>query len=145
MRSRNPLFTVRRRNAFTLIELLLVLVILGVLAAVVVPKLAGRGEQARLTAAKADISSLEGALDQFETDAGRYPTADEGLGALVNPPSNVKAWNGPYVKQVPNDPWGHPYIYRYPGIHNTRGLDLASMGPDGQEGTQDDIDNWTQK
>jgi general secretion pathway protein G len=144
MRTRNPLFRTARA-AFTLIELLLVLVILGVLAAVVVPKLAGRGEQARQAAARTDITNLEGALDQFETDAGRYPTADEGLQALVNPPSNVKAWNGPYVKAVPNDPWGHAYNYRYPGVHNTRGLDLSSIGPDGQEGTQDDIDNWTQK
>ncbi len=140
----NRSFRVAIRRGFTLIELLLVLVILAVLAAVVIPKLAGRGEQARIAAAGQDVHGLEVALDQFEVDAGRYPTNDEGLRALVDPPANVKAWNGPYVKQVPHDPWGHEYLYRYPGTHNTRGFDLSTTGADGQEGTPDDQDNWTQ-
>src|SRR4051795_10133281 len=95
-RSRNVPARARRAAAagFTLIELLLVLVILSVLAAVVVPKFANRSEQARLTAAKTDISRLEGQIDQFEVDCGRYPTSEEGLGALVSPPANVQSWHG---------------------------------------------------
>src|SRR4051794_24123282 len=90
------------RNAgFTLIELLLVLVILAVLAAVVVPKFTGQSERARETRAQTDISTLEGQLERFEIDAGRYPTNDEGLDALLNRPGNVKDWNGPYIKQIP--------------------------------------------
>ena len=139
--------TVRRRGAsrataFTLIELLLVLVILAVLAAVVVPKFTGRAEQARIAAAHTGLTALETALDTFEVDAGRYPSTDEGLNALLNPPSGVKTWNGPYVKKQPVDPWGNAYVYRYPGQYNARGFDLASSGPDGQEGGADDITNW---
>jgi general secretion pathway protein G len=132
------------RAGFTLIELLLVLVILAVLAAVVVPKFTGQSERARETRAQTDISTLEGQLERFEIDAGRYPTNDEGLDALINRPGNVKEWNGPYIKQVPKDPWNNPYVYRYPGTHHTTGFDLFSMGKDGREGN-DDIDNWTQK
>ena len=132
------------RNAFTLIELLLVMVIIGVLAAIVVPKFVSRGDDARIAAAKAEISGLTTALDTFEVDNGRYPTNDEGILALNNQPSNCPNWHGPYMgKAVVNDPWGHPYVYRCPGQHNARGFDLLSLGKDGQEGTQDDIDNWT--
>ena len=133
-----------KRTGFTLIELLLVMVILVVLAAVVVPKFTNRTEQARQTAAKTDVSTLDGAIDQFEVDTGRYPTNEEGLRALVEQPANVQNWHGPYIKKgVPEDPWHNAYVYRYPGTHNTTGFDLLSMGPDGREGT-DDIDNWSQ-
>ena len=137
----------RTRAGFTLIELLLVLVILAVLAAVVVPKFTGRSEQARIAAAKTDVKMLETALENFEVDNGRYPTTDEGLGALIQPPAVVKAWHGPYIKQsgLPKDPWGNPYVYRFPGQFNTSGYDLASFGPDGSEGGGDDLDNWTQQ
>jgi general secretion pathway protein G len=102
-----------KRTALTLIELLLVLVILAVLAAVVVPKFANRGQQARDAAAKTDISSLETAVDAFEVDCGRFPTSEEGLGALVTAPSGVQNWRGPYIKRdIPKDPWGQPYIYK---------------------------------
>ena len=132
------------RHAFTLIELLLVLVILGVLALVVVPKFAGRSEEARKTAARTDISMLEGQIDIFEQDCGRFPSNDEGLGALVAQPPNAPKWKGPYIKRgMPKDPWGNEYVYRYPGTHNVNSYDLYSLGPDGREGT-DDIDNWTQ-
>ena len=136
-----------RRSAFTLIELLLVLVILAVLAAVVVPKFTGRSEQARKAAAKTDISMLETALENFEVDSGRYPTTEEGLGVLIQPPAQVKAWHGPYIKQnyLPKDPWGNPYVYRFPGQNNVSSYDLASLGPDGSEGGGDDVDNWTQQ
>jgi general secretion pathway protein G len=132
------------RSGFTLIELLLVLVILAVLAAVVVPKFTGQSERARVTRAGTDIATIDSALDRFEVEGGRYPTNDEGLGALMTRPGNVKEWNGPYLKQLPKDPWGNDYQYRYPGTHNTNGADLFSFGPDGREGN-DDIDNWTQK
>ena len=137
-------FTSRRAaRAFTLVELLLVLVILAVLAAVVVPKFTKRSEQARITAAITDIANLGSQLDQFEVDTGRYPTSDEGLKALVEQPSNVKNWKGPYIKKMVNDPWGNPYIYKAPGTHNSSSYDLYSYGPDGQEGGGDDLDNWS--
>ena len=133
----------RRHAAFTLIELLLVLVILGVLALVVVPKFAGRSEEARKTAAQTDISMLEGQIDIFEQDCGRFPSNEEALGALVTQPPNAPKWKGPYIKRgVPKDPWGNPYVYRYPGTHNPNSYDLYSTGPDGREGN-DDIDNWS--
>ncbi len=129
-------------TAFTLIELLLVLVILAVLAAVVVPKFTSRSEQARTTAAKTDISSMETALDAFEVDCGRFPSTEESLRALVEQPANVQGWRGPYIKRgVPNDPWGNAYAYRFPGVNNANSYDLYSMGPDGREGA-DDITNW---
>ena len=133
----------RARSAFTLIELLLVMVILVILAAVVVPKFTGRSEQARNTAAKTDIAAIDGAIDQFEVDNGRYPSNEEGLSALFQAPSGLSNWHGPYLKRsaVPVDPWGNPYQYRSPGTHNTNGFDLFSMGPDGREGN-DDIVNW---
>ncbi|HOJ39120.1 MAG TPA: type II secretion system major pseudopilin GspG [bacterium] len=134
----------RQKLGFTLIELLLVLVILGTLAAIVVPKFTRRSEQARLTAARTDIANLEVALDTFEVDVGRYPTTEEGLQALVEAPPEVTGWKGPYIKRgVPRDPWGNPYHYKCPGDHNTNGYDLFSGGPDGKEGGGDDIDNWS--
>jgi len=135
----------KRRRGFTLIELLLVMVILTILAAVVVPKFTKRSEQARVTAALADISAIEVALDAFEVDTGRYPTTDEGLAALVQAPPLLSSWKGPYLKRskVPVDPWGNPYVYRCPGEHNTESYDLFSCGADGQEGGGDDIDNWS--
>lgn len=133
-------------RGFTLVELLLVLVILAVLAAVVVPKFTKRSEQARIAAATTDIANLGTALDTFEVDTGRCPTSDEGLKALMEPPGNAKDWKGPYLKRlVLNDPWGNPYVYRCPGQHNASGYDLYSFGPDGQEGGSDDIDNWSQR
>ena len=101
-----------------------------------------RSARARITAAKTDIASLEAALDAFEVDNGRYPTAEEGLGALMAKPANAKAWQGPYLKRMVNDPWGHAYVYSIPGKHNPNGFDLSSAGPDGQVGTDDDIGNW---
>ena len=133
-----------RRAGFTLIELLLVLVILAVLAAVVVPRFTGRSEQARIAAAKSDIAVIELQLDNFEIDAGRFPTTEEGLGALITPPQQVRDWKGPYFKKgMPIDPWGRPYVYRFPGQYNTTGVDVYSYGPDGNEGGGDDVGNWS--
>lgn len=132
------------QRGFTLIEVLLVMVILTVLAAVVVPKFTKRSEQARITAAHTDIANLEVALDAYEVDNGRYPSTSEGLKALVENPSDSKNWKGPYLKRgVPNDPWGNQYIYTQPGRHNTYGYDLLSVGGDKKEGGDDDIDNWS--
>ncbi len=133
-------------RGFTLIELLLVLVILAALAAIVVPKFTRRSEQARITAAHTDIANLEVALDAFEIDTGRYPSSSEGLGALVQQPSNVVDWRGPYIKRgIPKDPWGNLYVYKQPGQYNQYGYDIYSFGPDGQQGGVDDIDNWSEQ
>jgi general secretion pathway protein G len=133
-------------RAFTLIELLLVLVILATLAALVVPKFTKRSEQAKITGAGVDISNIDVALDAFEIDCGRYPSTEEGIRALLDQPQGLTGWRGPYLKRgVPKDTWGNPYIYRYPGQHNVNGYDLYSFGPDGQEGGGDDIDNWSQR
>ncbi len=132
-----------RRSGFTLVEMLLVLVILAVLAAIVIPKFSGRTQQAKETAAKSQINSIELALDAFEVDNGYYPTD---LNALVDPPNNATNWKGPYLKKgVPPDPWGNAYIYTNPGKNNPRGYDLMSMGLDGRIGGDDDITNWDGK
>jgi len=131
--------SVNSASAFTLIELLLVLVILAILAAVVVPKFTGRAEQAKVSAAKADVSSLKTALGTFETDNSRFPTTDEGLRALVEKPGDLPNWKHSYIDKIPPDPWGHDYIYRCPGSGN-KDFDLFSMGADGHEGGGDDIE-----
>lgn len=138
-------FKNRNRRAFTLVEMLLVLVILATLAAIVIPKMAGRSKQAQVTAAKSQIASIETALDAFEVDNGYYPKTG-GLDILVSAPGNSPNWKGPYLKKgVPSDPWGNPYAYDYPGKHNADGYDLMSAGPDGQIGTEDDVTNWDDK
>jgi general secretion pathway protein G len=137
----------RRRRGVTLIELLLVLVILAVLAVVVVPKFTGRSQQAKVTAAKTDVSNLQLAISAFEIDCSRYPTNEEGLQSLIRQPSGLEEWKGPYLEreqQLPKDPWGNPYQYRCPGNNNPNSYDLYSRGPDGQEGGDDDIGNWSQ-
>jgi general secretion pathway protein G len=134
----------KRYRGFTLIELLLVMVILVVLAAIVMPRFTGRSQQARVTAARTDISHIELALKMFETDNGRFPSSEEGLQALITQPAGAQNWHGPYLeKGVPVDPWSNPYVYAYPGTHNPNGFDLSSTGPDGREGT-DDVTNWQQ-
>ena len=131
------------RAGFTLIELLLVLVILAALAAIVVPKFTNRSEQARITAAKTDIANIEVALDAFEIDCSRFPSTEEGLRALISVPPGLVGWSGEYLKKgMPKDPWGNAYVYRFPGQHSASSYDLYSAGPDGQEGTADDITNW---
>jgi len=128
-------------NGFTLVELMLVVTIIGILAALVIPKIAGRSEQARVTAAHADIfGGIKTALDAYEVDNGSYPRS---LQDLLKQPSNARNWHGPYLDNLPIDPWGNPYVYYYPGKHNPTGYDLLSVGPDGKEGTDDDIVNWS--
>ena len=134
-------------SGFTLIELMLVLVILATLAAIVLPKFTGRSQQAKITSAKTQISQFEVALDAFEIDLGRYPTTAEGLRALVEKPtSDSDGWQQPYLKRdIPQDPWGNEYQYRYPGQYNENGYDLYSVGPDHKMGGDDDIKNWSDK
>ncbi len=137
---------IKHNNAFTLIELMLVVIIIGVLAAMVVPRLAGRSEQAREAAAQADIeANIATALDLYELDNGQYPTTEQGLNALIKKPTSSPLpdnWRGPYLKKEPLDPWGKHYTYRYPGEHNIEDYDLASWGKDGFEGGGDDVVNW---
>jgi general secretion pathway protein G len=136
-----------RVAAFTLIELLLVLVILGVLAALVVPKFTGTSKRAKIQAADAQINAnFKTALKMFETDCDRFPTTDEGLNALIVQPSNAKGWTHSYLDaaSVPNDPWGNPYVYRCPGTHGLD-YDLYSTGPDGTDSSGDEINNWKPK
>ena len=134
---------VRRKQAgFTLVEMLLVLVILGVLAAIVYPRVAGRGEQARVTAAQTQIGAFKTVLDLFEADNGYYPKGRNGLQDLLVKPRDATNWRGPYLDSIPKDPWGNDYIYECPGKHNPASYDLMSMGLDGRAGTEDDVTNW---
>lgn len=129
------------RKGFTLVELMLVVIIIGVLVAMVAPRLAGRSEQAKAAAAKADIeANLSSALDLYEIDNGVYP---ERLEDLMVKPSNAANWKGPYLKKKPLDPWGNPYVYKYPGTHGD--YDLASYGRTGSEGGSDEINNWDEE
>ncbi len=132
-------------RAFTLIELLLVITIISVLAAVIVPRFFGRSREARIVAARQMIVGTFGiAIDLFEQDTGRYPTTEEGLGALIENPQ-VTNWRGPYLKSVmiPPDPWGNSYRYSYPSelTASETLYDIISAGPDGISGNTDDVTN----
>ncbi|MFQ5804875.1 MAG: type II secretion system major pseudopilin GspG [Phycisphaerae bacterium] len=145
-RKRNK--TTLRRRAFTLLEVLMVVVIIGILAALVVPNFFGAQEGAKIDLTRALIESgVNGTLDMYRMHMGGYPDTDEGLAALVDPPDDeelAEKWRGPYVKDGSKikDAWGHDLIYESPGQYNEDWYDLSSMGPDGQEGTDDDITNW---
>ncbi|MBN2453425.1 MAG: type II secretion system major pseudopilin GspG [Candidatus Omnitrophica bacterium] len=135
-----------RRRGFTLIELMIVVVIIVALASMVVPRLSGRTEQAKKAVAKADIvSNISMGLKLYELDNGNFPTTEQGLNALVTIPTSAPVpnnWNGPYIENIPTDPWGNPYKYRSPGNYNKATYDLYSIGKDAQEETDDDIKNW---
>jgi general secretion pathway protein G len=129
-------------KGFTLIELMLVVIIIGALVAMVMPRLTGRGEQARVAAARADImSNIATALKLYELDNGEFPSSEDGLNALMTKPASATNWRGPYLEKKPIDPWGREYKYKCPGEHRTADYDLYSLGKDGQEGN-DDITNW---
>lgn len=131
----------RRQSGFTLVELLLVLTILAILAGIVLPKMTGSTERARVTAALTQISTFGTALGVYEVDNGSYPRGREGLQALMQKPHDAQNWHGPYMeKDIPPDPWGHPYVYECPGKHNPSGYDLFATGPDGTV-----YGNWTVK
>ena len=122
-----------RNKGFTLLELLVVIVIIGLLAGYVAPRYFGQVGKSEVQVAKAQIESLEKALDQYRLDTRNYPTAEQGLEALMAKPANANGWAGPYLKKaVPNDPWGRPYVYRTPGAKGD--FDLYSLGKDGKPG-----------
>jgi len=129
---------------FTLLELLVVMVIIGLLAGLVAPRYFAQVGKSQVKVAKAQIDSLEKALDQYRLDVGHYPSTEEGLQALVAAPSSEANWAGPYLRKgIPADPWGRPYVYTQPGTHGE--YDLLSYGKDGREGgTGEDADivNW---
>lgn len=129
-----------KRKAFTLIELMLVVIIIGALAAMVVPRLAGRVGKALIATAGADITGISVGLGMFELDNGRFPNTEEGLKALMTKPSWAAKWAGPYLTKKPIDPWENEFKYVYPGKHGPD-YDLYSLGPDGKE-SADDIGNW---
>ena len=133
------------QRGFTLIELMVVLVIIGVLGALIVPNVLDRADDARRTAARTDITNLMQALKLYRLDNQRYPTTEQGLGALVTRPSSGPQPNNwkPYVEKLPNDPWGNPYQYLNPGIKGE--VDVMSLGADGRpggEGNDADIGSW---
>ena len=135
------------QRGFTLIEIMVVVVILGILATFIVPKLLERPEQARRTKATVDIKALEGSLGLFKLDNGFFPTTEQGLQALVSKPTTgkipAKYPDGAYVKKIPLDPWGNAYVYLCPGVHDE--FDIISYGADGEaggEGKNADINSW---
>jgi len=143
-RNHGPYAVQLRQAGFTLLELLIVLVILGLLIGYVAPNYFKQEDKSKVKAARAQIKALEEALDQYRLDVGRYPSTEQGLSALTAQPQGESRWQGPYLKKaVPADPWGNPYQYRSPGEHGE--VDLYSFGKDGQPGGTDlaaDITNW---
>lgn len=133
-----------RQQGFSLIEIMVVVVIIGILAALIVPRLMDRPDQARVVAARQDIAALMQALKLFKLDNGRYPSAEQGLQALVKPPQSGGAMPvTPYLDRLPNDPWGHPYQYQIPGTHGD--IDVFSLGADSKPGGDAgnaDIGSW---
>ncbi len=136
------------RRAFTLLEVLMVVVIIGILAALVVPNLFETLEGAKIDTTKATVNSgFNGMLDLYKMHMGQYPTTDEGLAALIEEPDDeelVEKWRGPYLKEGTKmqDAWDNDFIYESPGQYNEKSYDLSSPGPNGQEGDDDDITNW---
>ena len=136
----------RARRGITLIEMLVVLTIIALFAALVAPKMLGQGDKARVVAARAQINSFMTALGAYKLDTGLYPNTEMGLTSLRNRPQNLPQWQGPYLPQdIPVDPWGRAYIYKYPGEHNADEPEIVCLGADGQpggEGIMADIVSW---
>lgn len=134
----------RHQSGFTLLEVMVVIVILGILSALVVPNLMGNRDIANRQKAISDITALDSMLDMYRLDNNRYPTTEQGLMALVTKPSTAPEprnyREGGYIKRLPQDPWGNDYQLVSPGVHGK--IDIYSYGPDGEEDTEDDIGNW---
>jgi general secretion pathway protein G len=145
MRPDNSRHAAPAARGFTLLELLVVMVIIGLLAGFVAPRYFAQVGKSQVKVARAQIDALDKALDQFRLDVGRYPTTEEGLQALVAQPNGEQNWAGPYLKKgVPADPWGRPYVYQLPGSHGGD-FDLMSYGKDGRaggSGEDADVTNW---
>lgn len=135
---------IRNKKGFTLIELLIVMIILGLLAALVAPRMFGKVGSSKQKAAKSQISLFETALDTYRLDVGEFPTTEQGLQALREKPGGAENWDGPYLpKQIPEDPWGNPYHYKCPGEHGD--YDIISYGADGRPGGEEedaDVVSW---
>ena len=135
-----------RMRGFSLIEIMIVVVILGILAATIIPQFMGTTTEAKVGAAKSNIAELESALERFNIHMDRHPTTEEGLKLLLQAPSGDESkWRGPYIKILRPDPWGNPFQYRRPGSHHPTSFDLWSRGADnaeGGEGDNADIGNW---
>jgi general secretion pathway protein G len=138
------MIAVRKHRGFTLLELLVVMVIIGLLAAYVGPKYFSQIGKSEVKTAKAQIVAFEKALEQYRIDTGRYPTTEQGLQALVTKPANMNKWDGPYLAKVlPQDPWGNGYVYVAPGEHGD--VDISSLGRDGRpggDGLDADVTSW---
>jgi general secretion pathway protein G len=135
----------RGEEGFTLVEMLVVITIIGLIMALVGPRVLNYLAESKVKAARIQVESFASSLDLFYLDNGRYPTTSEGLSALAQRPGSAEAWNGPYVRSgaIPNDPWGHAYVYRSPSEHGA--YEIISYGSDGQEGgtgTAADIESW---
>ncbi len=132
--------TNNRQKGFTLVEIMVVVVIIGILAATIIPQFIGTTQDAKVSAAKAQIAELESAVERFYIHMDRYPTTEEGLNVLVDPPSgdDARNWRGPYIKLLRNDPWGNPYQYLSPGTHHPSSFDIWSHF----KGDNSDIGNW---
>jgi len=146
---RTPRVPPRSRAGFTLLEILVVIIVLGLLAGLVAPRIIGRVSEARTATARTQIELLVVALDNYHLDNGSYPTTAQGLAALRTKPASEpvpRNWRGPYLrKEVPPDPWDRPYIYRSPGEQNPAGFDLLTYGRDGQPGGEHedaDVTSW---
>src|SRR5580658_4662068 len=137
----------RRRGqaGVTLIEMMVVVTIIALFAALVLPKMMNQADRAKVTKARADINGFSTALGSYKLDTGTFPTTEQGLQALREKPEAVENWQGPYVqKEIENDPWGHPYVYHFPGDHGDE-PDIISMGADGAvggDGINADIVSW---
>jgi general secretion pathway protein G len=136
-----------RKVKYTFIEIMVVVIIIAILAAVVMPKFAGRTEDARISAAQSQLSIFQTALSAYKLDTGVYPTTSQGINALMKKPTTPPVpvnWKGPYLesKKLPLDPWKNKYSYKCPGTHNPESFDLSSDGPSGVSGNKDSITNW---
>jgi general secretion pathway protein G len=135
-----------RQRAFTMIEIMVVVIVIAILAAIIMPQFLGTTDDAKVATAKANVAELANALQRFYLTMDRYPTTEEGLKVLLAAPTGEESkWRGPYVDKIPIDPWGDPFQYRSPGVHQTATFDVWSRGADkadGGEGKNADIGNW---